>query len=189
MRRFLRTAAPATRAAHPWWTMLLRALLALGLAAVMLVGPKSELADFVWALGMYWLADGVLLMVLWTTGPLRGTPGPVLRGMLEAMAGFAVVTNPALGLLFYFASYMAAGLLIAMAGLAEAVNGLRGRLGRHGRGAHGVAGIMLAATAGGFMAAPYISGMDFSVYIGGVAVAGGIAMVLHATRLGFAGDD
>lgn len=191
MHRFQRTDAPASEAPaiHPWWTVLLRALLALGLAAVMLVGPKSALPDFVWALGMYWLADGALLMALWAAGPLRATPGPVLRGLLETLGGFAVVTNPSLGLLFYFAAWMAAGLLVVLAGLAEAVNGLRGRLGPHGRGAHAVAGIMLAATAGGFMAAPYIPAVDFSVYIGGVTVAGGIALILQATRLGFAGDD
>ena len=133
--------------------------------------------------------NGLLLILLWATGPLRDTPGPLLRGVLEAIGGFAVVTNPSLGLLFYFAAYMGVGLVVVLAGLTETVNGLRGRLGPRGRGAYAAAGLLLAATGVGLMAAPYVTAMDFSVFIGGAALAGGIAVALQATRMGFSDQD
>ncbi len=175
--------------ACPWWVVLLRGLLALALALYMLVGPEKELAGFVWMLGLYWLADGALLMSLWAAGPLRSGAGPVLRGLLEAMGGFAVVTNPALGLLMAQPVALGAGLVVVLAGATEASRVLRHRTGPDGPGAFGVAGALLVLTGIGFLAAPRLTALNFSVFTGGAALVGSIALVLYATRIGFARQD
>ena len=187
-----RSDSPPDRApcpACPWWAVLLRALLAQALALFMLVGPETKLAGFVWALGLYWLVDGALVMALWAAGPLRSGAGPVLRGLLLVMGGFAVVSNPSLGLLTAEAVVLTTGIVVILAGTMEASRVLRHRRGPDGPGAFGVAGALQILTGAGFLAAPRLTALNFSVFIGGVALVGSIALILYAARIAFGGGD
>src|SRR6187402_2647272 len=80
----------------PWWTVLLRGLLAIALGILLLVNPEFAIGALAFILGFFAVIDGVLMIVV-AIGERKDYSRWVLlliQGLLAVIIGIVVLFSP-----------------------------------------------------------------------------------------------
>ena len=84
-----------------WWVMLLRGILAIILGLFAFFKPACMLIGIVQVMGLFFLLDGVLLIISTVTGHTGGSRWlALLGGIFYILAGIAIFSSPLLSALF-----------------------------------------------------------------------------------------
>ena len=84
-----------------WWSMLLRGILAIILGLFAFLKPACMLLGIVQVMGLFFLLDGVLLIVSAIVGHTGGSRWlALLGGIFYILAGIAIFSSPLLSALF-----------------------------------------------------------------------------------------
>ena len=165
--------------ARNWWAVALRGVFAIlfGLAALLLT--PITIGALVFVFGAYMLADGIFAIVSGVRAAERKERWGafVLDGVLDILAGLAAFLFPGLTLIVLI---FVMGAWAILTGAVEAWAGLRAT---HGRGWLIAAGVISVLWGILLFVAPIAGAVVLTWFIGGYALAFGVALLIFAFRL------
>src|SRR5262245_13303243 len=90
----METTAPVPRAtSSPWWLLLLQGIAAVILGLRLCAAPGATLVVLVQVLGMYWLVNGIFVLVsIFVDSSNWGLK--LIGGIIGVLAGLAILQHP-----------------------------------------------------------------------------------------------
>ncbi len=165
-------------ARFPWWLILFEGVVTLLIGLLVLTYPAATVIALVQMLGLYWLIVGILRLVgLFEDRRMWGLK--LVAGILGVLAGIAVLQHP------LFSPLVIGGTIIIMMGIdgiliggLDLIHAFQG--GGLSRGIIGVVNVVL-----GFflLSNPLGLAIALPLFIGIVAIIGGIASIVMAFRV------
>lgn len=168
-----------------WWIMLLRGVLAMVLGLLAFLKPAGVLTGIVQLMGVFFLLDGVLLIVSAVAGHTGGSRWlALLGGLFYILAGVAIFSSPLLSALIAEALviYLMAGLVLltGIMRIATAIRLWRAHAHKWLLLVEGGIGIILAMI---LVGSPIVSAVVLTQIIGIVAIIMAINMIILAFAL------
>ncbi len=164
--------------AMPWWIPLIQGIALVILGVMLFVNPVSTTVLFVQVLALYWLISGIFEIVsIFVDRSAWGWK--LLGGIIGILAGYYVLTAPALGaIVLGFTLVVMLGIQALILGVVNIIQALRGA--GWGIGLLGVINVIFGVI---LLGNSLIATASLPWVLGAVAVVGGISAIFMALRL------
>ena len=171
-------AAPQKNAT-PWWLILIFGIAQVIVGFLLLNNPFRITNVLVWAIGLYWLVNGIyyLVSLIWDR---RQWGWKIFGGIIGIIAGWFLIDSPPAERLVAFG--LAVILVLAIQGIIMGIMGLIAAFQGGGWGA-GIMGAISIVIGVVLLANPLIAAATLPWVIGIFAIVGGIFSIIMAFRL------
>jgi len=169
-----------------WWIVLLRGVIALLLGTYAMWRPAATLVALVTVMAVFWLVDGVFLLVAALSGRTANKKWWVvlLRAIIGILAGLAVLGRPLVATLFveWVLVYVLAFLCL-FSGTLEIITAIRLRKEIDHEWSFIIGGVLYIAFGLLLLHAPLLSAFVLTQFVGFLAGVLGLLLILFSFRL------